>query len=358
MDVLKPYSVICSDNIIELLEIYKSSIAVTMRRNGKIALFSAAGNGSLIQLLRNFSRPMGMAVFDNKLALAVNNEVLIYGNEPSLAPLYHKNPNTYDNIYLPRVTLHSGALDLPSMTWTSRGLIAANTTFSCVSLIKGNFSFTIEWKPEFISELLPEDRCHLNGLVCDEDGSLQYVTALAKSDSPLGWKEKMLTDGVLIDVADNRIILDNLPMPNSPRIYNGELYLLLSGIGQLVKVDQGAGKFEVVTELPGFARCMSRLGDYLFIGLSKVKRYCHPIIDLPMSDRDQICGVVVVDIKSGKMIGQIKYLNSAQEISDITVLPGKIRPNILNKENTLIHTAFVNPEKSLWVVPKQGDGSS
>lgn len=355
MDVLKPYSIVCSENIIELLERLQASVALTLRQNGKVVFFSAPGNGSLIQLLRNFPRPMGMAVFEDKMALAVNNEVLLYGNEPALAPLYYSSPNTYDNIYLPRVTLHSGSLDLPAMAWTGRGLLVANTSFSCVSLMKGNCSFTVEWKPDFISELLPEDRCHLNGLVCDENGSLNYVTAWAKTDSPMGWKEKMLTDGVLIDVATNRIVLDELSMPNSPRIYDGELYLLLSGAGELVKVDPEGGKFEVVTKLPGFARCMSRLGNYIFIGLSKVRRYSHPVIELPIPEDEQICGIVVVDMQAGKIIGQIRYENTVQDISDIKILPQKRRPNILNKENPLTHTAFVNPEKSMWVVPKQNN---
>ena len=47
----------------------------------------------------------------------------------------------------------------------TEGLWGINTSFSCLCLIDDNYSFVPKWKPKFISALVSEDRCHLNGLV-------------------------------------------------------------------------------------------------------------------------------------------------------------------------------------------------
>ena len=45
--------------------------------------------------------------------------------------------------------------------------IFVNTLFSCLATISDTASFRPVWRPKFISDLAPEDRCHLNGLAMD-----------------------------------------------------------------------------------------------------------------------------------------------------------------------------------------------
>ena len=60
-------------------------------------------------------------------------------------------------------------------------LWAVNTLYSCVCTVDERRGVTPVWKPSFVSELEPEDRCHLNGLaVVDEEP--RFATALAISD--------------------------------------------------------------------------------------------------------------------------------------------------------------------------------
>src|SRR5690606_5568288 len=106
----------------------------------------------------------------------------------------------------------------------------------------------------------------LNGLVL-KNGIPQYVTALGATNTPQGWRANITIGGILIDVTDNTTILQNLPMPHSPQFYNGELYLLLSATGQLIKVNMTNKNYEVIKNVEGFCRGMDIIGDYAFIAL-------------------------------------------------------------------------------------------
>jgi uncharacterized protein (TIGR03032 family) len=81
--------------------------------------------------------------------------------------------------------------------------------------------------PKFISDLVSEDRCHLNGLVL-KDGYPRYATALGTGDTRQSWRETIVDGGVLIDIKTDEIIFDKLAMPHSTMFYKDELYVLLS----------------------------------------------------------------------------------------------------------------------------------
>jgi hypothetical protein len=49
-------------------------------------------------------------------------------------------------------------------------IIFVNTKYSCLATLDVVHSFKPVWKPPFISNLAPEDRCHLNGHVKARDG--------------------------------------------------------------------------------------------------------------------------------------------------------------------------------------------
>jgi uncharacterized protein (TIGR03032 family) len=55
-------------------------------------------------------------------------------------------------------------------------LLFINTDFSCLATLRPGYSFEPLWQPPFISKLVAEDRCHLNGLAM-QDGKPTYVTA-------------------------------------------------------------------------------------------------------------------------------------------------------------------------------------
>lgn len=354
MDALAPFSCTYSPQIPELLQQLNCSLAISTYQAGKVIFISPKDRDHLVQLPRQFSKPMGIALEGNKMALATIHEVVVLANHVELARTYPKQPGVYDGLFIPRATYYTGEADIHDLHWTTQGLLAVNTRFSCLSYINDDYNFTPFWKPDFISSITAEDRCHLNGLAL-ENGEPRYVTLLGKTDTSYGWREKKASGGCLIDIRTNEVIVDTLPMPHSPRLYNGKLYVLLSASGELAEVDQENKTYKVIKQLNGFARGMDRIGDYLFIGLSKLRQTSTTFADLPVAQRSIFCGIVVMHLPSTSITGFIKYENSVEEIYDVKILPGMQRPGILNHEKPDFRMAISTPEKTFWGQPQEHD---
>ena len=184
------------------------------------------------------------------------------------------------------------------------------------------------------------------------EGCPQYVTALGETDTQGGWRPNKISGGVLMHVESREIVLRNLPMPHSPRVYDGRLYLLLSATGELVCADPEEGSYEVVTQLPGFVRGLARYGDYLFVGLSRLRKTSATFGDLPIARQSVSSGVVVVYLPRGSIVGHLKYETSCEEIYDVQVLPGCRRPGLIGPSQahrlalSTPHDGFWAPEES------------
>jgi uncharacterized protein (TIGR03032 family) len=345
--VLPPFSCTYSPNIPELLQQLNCSVALSTYQAGKLIFLSAKDRDHLIQLPRNFSKAMGIALEGDKLGIATLDEVIVLSNSRELASTYPKNPNTYDSLFVPRSVYFTGSIDIHDLHWQDGRLWAVNTLFSCLCTIDHEYSFVPQWQPDFISELAPEDRCHLNGLEM-VDGKPKFVTALGKTDSPKGWKKNKVSGGLLIDVETQDIIVENLPMPHSPRYIHGKLYVLFSATGELAEVDPQNHHYKIIRKFPGFVRGMAHIDDYLFIGLSKIRRTSESFADLPIAIEANASGVVVVHLPTGSLAGQIIYQNSVDEIYDVQILPGLLRPGMINYREELHKSALVTPSHTYW----------
>jgi len=343
-----PFALEYSAQFAQLLTDLGISLAVSTYQAGKVILLSPSEGDKLVQLPRTYPNAMGMAQHADKLAVASMHEVVVLKNTPSLAKKYPQKPDTYDAIYTPRALYFTGAVSMHDMEYLADGKLAGvNTAFSCLSYIDDNQSFTPFWKPPFISDLMPEDRCHLNGLAT-ENGEIKYLTALGTSDTPQGWRNTKMNGGVLMHYPSGEIILSGLAMPHSPRIINGELYVLNSAQGELIKVDVQNKSYEVVVKLGGFARGMAQHGDYLFIGVSKLRHNSPAFADLPIA-KTSFSGVIAVYLPYKTIVGQLAYKMSVDEIYDVKVIPSK-RPSILSPDMPVSKQAIVLPDKSFWAV--------
>ncbi len=342
-----PFTCQYSPNIPEILYSLNCTIAISTYQAGKVVFISAPNKDDLVQLPRNFPKAMGIAIKNNKMAIAVKEEVIELANSKQLAQTYPPKPGVYDGLYLPRVTYYTGQLDLHDLEWGNDGLWAVNTRFSCLSLIDNDYSFKPTWKPHFISSLTPDDKCHLNGMAFVK-GKPKYVTALGQTDTHEGWRENKLHGGVLMDVENNEILVHSLPMPHSPRIYDGELYGLLSATGELIKFDLDKANYEVLNCMDGFVRGMAKQGDYLFIGLSRLRKKSSSFRDLPIASKSERCGIVIVHFPSASIVGQILYQASVEELYDVKVLPGLRRPNVLSTMKEDFRKALITPTDTYW----------
>jgi uncharacterized protein (TIGR03032 family) len=180
--------------------------------------------------------------------------------------------------------------------------IFVNTLYCCLATISETASFRPLWRPSFLSALVPEDRCHLNGLAMD-GARPAFVSAVSRSDVADGWRDRRHDGGIVIDVASSEIVASGFSMPHSPRFYDGRLWLLNSGAGEFGVVDPTDGTFTPVCFCPGYARGLAFIGRYAVIGLSRPRH--SQIFGLALDDRlsakDAVarCGLLIVDIDNG-----------------------------------------------------------
>lgn len=349
---ITPFSSSYSPQIPELLLSLNCSLVISTYQAGKLVIISPKDENSLTMLPRTFDKPMGFDVQGDRLVLACKDEVICFEDSKDLAASYPKKQNTYDSLFIPRMTFYTGHVDMHDIAFGKDSIWAINSSFSCLCQISGNHNFIPKWKPKFISELVSEDRCHLNGLVMI-DGRPRYVTALGTGDTHQSWRENITDGGVVIDLQTDEIIFDKLAMPHSPKMYNGELYLLLSATGQLVKLDLKQKKVEVIKELEGFCRGMDIVGDYAFIGMSKLRKNSSTFAKLDFADKADTAGIKIVHIPTKAYVGEIKYQTSVDEIYDVKVLQNSIRPNILNTINPIHKLSLSIPEKTFWANPEE-----
>ncbi|MBK7667288.1 MAG: TIGR03032 family protein [Sphingobacteriaceae bacterium] len=347
---LAPFSCTFTPQLSELLFKLKCSIAITTYQAGKLIFISPVDENRITQLPRDFNKPMGFEIAGDKMILATKDEVHYFENSPELAKHYPNKKDTYDSLFLPRTTFYTGQVDMHDVAMGTDGVWAINTSFSCLAQVTGNFNFIPRWQPPFISNLVSEDRCHLNGLVM-VNGKPKYVTALGTTDTHQGWRENIVSGGVLMDVETNEIILDKLPMPHSPMIYKGEFYMLLSASGELVKVNLKEKKYEVIKKLDGFCRGMDAIGDYMCVAMSKLRKNSSTFAKLPFAKTADVASIKVIHLPTQAIVGELTYQTSVDEIYSLKILKDSIRPNILNTINPLHKYSLSIPGQTFWANP-------
>ena len=333
-----------SDAFPAVLRELGASLAITTYQANKLLVARAMGGGAgLSMLVRSFDRPMGLAVYGDKLALGTRDQVWQFRNAADIAP--HVEPaGAHDACFVPRASHVTGDIGIHEAAWARDELWAVNTRFSCLCTLDPDYSFVPRWRPPFVTALVAEDRCHLNGLAV-VDGQPTYVTALGESDAATGWRANKPHGGCLMEVSSGEIVARGLSMPHSPRWHDGRLWLLESGAGQLQMIDPLTCQRESVTEIPGFARGLALCGAYAFVGLSKI-RATSAMDGVPLAARrDELkCGVAVVDLAAGRVCGMLEFQTAVEEIFDVQLLAGLRFPEVMGfQKDTLSHTFIVPP---------------
>lgn len=334
-------------SVAKLLTEIKSTIAISTYQAGKVIFIGAKNDSILNQTPISFKKPMGIALLDNKMAIATLDEIQIFSDSKSLAKQFPYSDESFDSLYLPRAKYYCGETDLHDLHFAKGGLWAINTKFSCISSYDINYSFTPRWKPPFITRLEPQDRCHLNGMAT-KDNIPVYVTALGQTNTKGGWRENIIKGGVLMEVPSGKIILDNLGMPHSPRIIDNELYLLLSATGEIIKCDVAKKNYEVIYKVSGFIRGMASYKNYIFVGLSKARKSSKTFSKLPVAEVSNHAGIIIIDLNKKEKVGEIKYHSTVEEIFDVQILPNTINPGLISTFDDRHKLAITIKDKSFW----------
>lgn len=237
----------------------------------------------------------------------------------------------YDAVYTPRESRVTGELDIHDIAVDDdERVLLSNTLFNCVATLDDRHSFRPVWTPPWISRLVPEDRCHLNGLALRE-GRLRYVTAVSRSDVPDGWRDRRRDGGVVVDTETNEVVCDGLSMPHSPRWHREQLWLIDSGSGYFGRVDLEKGFFERLVFCTGFARGLAFVRNFAVIGLSD-RRENRTFQDLDLEenlrahDAETRAGLLVVDLRDFTTPHWLRLGGVVRELYDVGVLEGTERP--------------------------------
>jgi uncharacterized protein (TIGR03032 family) len=340
-DETSPFASVSTNTFGRALRQSGTSLLISTYQSHRLVCARAASDG-LNTHLRNYEKPMGIAVAPGRIALGTNTEVWDLRDMPEAAAKLEP-VGSNDACYLPRNRHVTGDISVHELAFAGGELWLVATAFSCLATLDGTHSFVPRWTPPFISSLAAEDRCHLNGLAV-RDGHPAYVTALGSTDTPGGWRDTKARGGVLIDVASGEVAIGGLSMPHSPRWWDGRLWLLESGTGSLCLADLDAGSVEVVAELPGFTRGLAFLDGVALVGLSQIRESA-TFSDLPLTRRlqERQCGVWMVDLESGDVVGFLRFDDLVQEIFDVAVLPGVRFPEIAEATGPTTARSFALP---------------
>jgi protein O-GlcNAc transferase len=305
----------------EILQFAGVTVLVSTYQAGKVlALGSHAGQVTVSYC--HLDRAMGLAVDRTRIAIGTRRQIHFLKSAPELGPRMDPQ-GTRDGCWLPRFSFYTGNVHGHELAWGNDGLWVVNSLFSTLCTLHEDFSFVPRWQPPFISELAAQDRCHLNGLAM-ENGRPRFVTAMAESNEPAGWRENKATSGCIIDVLSGQAVTRGLSMPHSPRLYGDRLWVLNSGAGQLGTVDRATGHYESVEAMPGYTRGLAFAGQFAFVGLSRI-RETSIFGGVPIAeDRQNLkCGVAVVDLQTGRSIAAFQFFSGVEEIFAIDVIPQK-----------------------------------
>ena len=339
-----------SGHLYQWLDCEQISLAFTTYQTNRLFLVGCKENGNLAVNERLFDRPMGLYASDESLYMATRYQIWQLENRLAKNEQYQG----CDRLYVPSQSYTTGDLNVHDVVVTKDcEVLFINTDFSCLARVQSGFSFSPIWKPPFITKLVAEDRCHLNGLAI-QDGKPMYVTACSATNEAAGWRSHRLNGGVVMHIPSNEIIATNLSMPHSPRWYRGKLWLLNSGTGELGYLD--GEQFVPVTFCFGFVRGLAFWKNYALVGLSKLrsKAFSGLSLESRLAAKNMVsqCGLVVIDLDTGNILHALHIGGVVEELFDVVVLPDVRQPRALGFQDDDIERLISFPDSDEMIITK------
>jgi uncharacterized protein (TIGR03032 family) len=325
----KGVQVSCSPGFLDWLAGEGIGVAFTTYQTNRLFLVGRDAAGRLAAFERLLDRPMGLAATAQRLWLATRFQLWRF--DQVLGP--GERHRGHDHLYVPRIGRVIGEVDVHDVHLLGDGEpIFVNTLYSCLARLSDRHSFEPVWRPPFVSDLAPEDRCHLNGLAV-EGGRPRFATAVAVSDEAQGWRARRADGGVVLDVETGEVVASGLSMPHSPRLHEGRLYVLDSGHGDFGRVDLDSGRFEPLGFYPGYLRGLAFRGGLALVGLSKPRD--KTFRGLPLDQRlaeagvEPRCALLAIDLETGEIRHRLDIHGVVAELYDVAIIPEAVRPMAL-----------------------------
>lgn len=334
-----------SDGCIQWLQHHHVSLVISTYQIGKILSIGHKQDGKYSAFERTFDRCMGMCLTQdgNGFYLSCKNQIWRFENILQQGEVI----NDYDKLYVPQSSSTTGDCHIHDLTVDKENkLVFVNTLFNCLATTSEINSFRPYWKPSFINKLVPEDRCHLNGLA-NREGKPFYVTVVGCSDEREGWRQLRGNGGVVIDITNNEIVSHGLSMPHSPRWYRESLWICNAGTGEFGRIDTTTGQFEPLAFCPGFMRGLAFCKNYAIIRVSKPRgNQLFNGLELNSAllrrDLKSICGILIINLYTGLIEHTIKFTGIVDEIYDVICIERCSNPMLIGlRGDEINHTISI-----------------
>jgi uncharacterized protein (TIGR03032 family) len=252
----------------------------------------------------------------------------------------------YEEVLLPQaawVTGYLGVLDLAVGDGDGNGdgdrPLLVSSRLSAVVSLRPNGDLEVVWRPPWISAIVAEDRCLLNGLAV-RNGTPAFVTSGSTRDTRNGWLPDRKDGGVVVDAESGEVVVSGLSLPHAPRLVGGRLWIVETGSGSVGVVDPAAGTFEAVVRLPAYVRSASVVADrYLVLGGSS-RRDDAAWRDLPLGEHLSDAGITrpamglfVVDTEAGELVEELVLEGTPRELYSTCWLPGVRRAMAIDPDS-------------------------
>ncbi|NRB65160.1 MAG: TIGR03032 family protein [Saprospiraceae bacterium] len=323
-DQINPFNLNLSSELRLWLNQESLSLAFTTYEAGKLVIIGPGLQGGTICTERNFERCMALHIEDeSNIWISTHHNIWQLENGLEKGLYFEKQ---WDRVYLPRSSFVTGGVDVHDIMRANDGfLYGVITGYNCIARItqteKGSFS--PYWKPEFIDQIIGQDRCHLNGM-CLDNGELAYVSLVGQSNEANGWRKHKNDGGMIIDMRTNEVIASGLSMPHTPRLYNGYLWFLEAGRGYLCRIDLETKKIERVLWRPGFLRGLRFYKNYALVCCSapRDKTFNGLPLDKELQKRKEKaqCSIDIISLKTMEVMHSIFITGNVQEVYDVAVL--------------------------------------
>lgn len=362
-----------NENFPKILKKLNCSLAITSYQSDKLLFLKTSGIDIHINSYK-FKRPMGLYIDNNKLIIGTHSHVFNFKRSSSILKQIKqgslndearfsskilekdreefekfkikrqtelKNIKQADALFVPKEFITTGMINIHDISLgKDKEVWMVNSTFSCLATLDYQYSFISRWKPPFISDLVPEDRCHLNGMAM-VNGKPKYVTTFNTANEKDFWKKETEHNGTLIDIETNKILLKNLIMPHSPKYYQGDVYLCESGKGTVLKFNPKTKKIQEIVTLQGFTRGISFYKSFMFIGLSKMRAsYIKNPIPLTKMYKDTFSGIWIIDLKTNQEVAYLQFNDTIDQIYEVAIIENSTNPELLDNDNGLIQHIF------------------
>ena len=182
---------------------HSSNLAWMLQELGVSVLLSTYQAGKLVSIGSYCDRPtFAFHSFDQVMGIAISGDQIAVGARRQihfLSPAHDlrrrlPGDTAYDGCFLSRRSLITGSIHGHDLAFGNEGLWVVNTLFSCLCTLDEQYNFFPRWRPGFVSQLIDQDRCHLNGLAM-ENGVPKFVTVLGVTDEPAGWRVNKRSGG-------------------------------------------------------------------------------------------------------------------------------------------------------------------